>query len=128
MNKHRDCFEELARESVPLLPKRLFEGIRFGPAARYWAGNGPEWDVVALPEDKTRLLLGEVKWHEGESDVSKVEQAIQNLVKKGVPPTLNKRDLGIVHAVFMPKLSKSAAKRRYAARVVDAEQMVEVLV
>ena len=124
---YSEGFEDLAREAVPKLAGSCLDGIRFGPAGRYWAGNGPEWDVVALSEEGNHLLLGEVKWHEQNTDEQKVRAAYQSLLKKGVPAGLNKEGLQIVHAVFVSKLSDSVEKERFPFGVIEAEEMVAAM-
>ena len=47
----------LHRSDLPLAQHRPFE-----PARRYWRGNAPEYDVVALSVDDPRMLVGEAKW------------------------------------------------------------------
>jgi len=51
-------WEQLVRESVPLAG---YFGLEWGPARRWWHGNGPEIDVVAQSTDGAALLVGECK-------------------------------------------------------------------
>ncbi len=48
------AFEELCLAQVNTLGD-------WSPAARWWQGSAPEWDVVSRSPDGQRLLLGEVK-------------------------------------------------------------------
>lgn len=52
-----EAWEEICRARVPRL-----SGGAWKPAARWWKGNDPEWDVVSEAGDGSRLLLGEVQW------------------------------------------------------------------
>ncbi|MBI5529190.1 MAG: hypothetical protein HY897_22925 [Deltaproteobacteria bacterium] len=51
-----EAFEDLCRAAVPRLGDVLGAGARdgsFGPAGSFWQPGAPEWDVVALSEDKS---------------------------------------------------------------------------
>lgn len=76
------AWEELCRLAVPHLAERL--GHTFGPASRYWRGQGPEWDVVARGENDV-LLLGEAKWSPTALDTGDLLSMQQGLARKGVP-------------------------------------------
>ena len=59
------AWEELCRMAVPMLHRADIPLARLGPfepAQRYWRGNDPEHDAVALSVDGRRMLVGEVKW------------------------------------------------------------------
>jgi AAA+ ATPase superfamily predicted ATPase len=120
-------WEELCRQAVPLLAERL-GGVSYGPASRYWAGGGPEWDVVAEAVDARSLLVGEVKWIEGEPSAAAVEHAIQSLLAKGVPPVSRPGGAEVHHVVFVSRLPRR--KPRLPANnvfVVDAADVLAVL-
>ena len=62
LNVFSEQWEALVRRSLP----RFSEGplAAYGPwtrDGRFWRGGGPEWDIVALSEDRKRVLLGEAK-------------------------------------------------------------------
>ena len=57
-------WEELCRDAVPRLGAWM-------PAARWWQGNEPEWDVVAESHDRSRLLLGEARMRASQGDVER---------------------------------------------------------
>ncbi|HOU01872.1 MAG TPA: ATP-binding protein [Candidatus Cloacimonadota bacterium] len=56
-------WEELCRQSVPGLKM----GEEFGPASRWWGkgldGKPLEVDIVSESYDKTKIIVGEVKWN-----------------------------------------------------------------
>ncbi len=58
------AWEELRRQLVPQLDRRtsLARLGPWGPGIRWWMGNSPEWDLVSISQDGSRLLLGEIKW------------------------------------------------------------------
>ena len=57
-------WEELCRDVVARVGP-------WQPAARWWQGNEPEWDVVAESLDRRQLLLGEVKLRASQADVDR---------------------------------------------------------
>lgn len=123
-------FERLCREAVPFLGPistvcRALEG--FGVAGRYWEPGGPEWDVVAVDEQRGRLLLGEVKWSERPVDGRFIRRAADDLAKKGRPRRGSWAGLEIVRAVFVPRLEAAASDLPGETLVVTAGEVVEAL-
>ena len=121
-----ETFEDLCRACVPLLdPAASGLGRRgpFGPAGRRWEPGGPEWDVVALSLDGTRLLLGEVKWKDGEASARFVQRAAAELMAKGRPRHRAWQDLEVVHALFVPRLARGLGKG-LPLHVVEAPEIV----
>lgn len=98
-----EAWEDLCRKSVALLgDTRTAKKSPWLPAARYWQGKGPEWDVVSLSIDGKHGLLGEVKWSEKSFRKNELKQAADELRRKGVPPMLEKvKDL--VYCLYVPK-------------------------
>jgi AAA+ ATPase superfamily predicted ATPase len=120
-------WEELCRQAVPLLAERL-GGVEHGPARRYWAGGGPEWDVVAEAVDGSALLVGEAKWIAGEPSAAVVEQAIRGLLAKGAPPGARRAGAEVHHALFMSRLPRGKARRASShVRLIDAGDVLGAL-
>jgi len=88
------------------------------PAARYWQGRGPEWDVVSRSLDGKRGLLGEVKWSERAFRRTDLGQIADELRQKGVPPVLEKVS-EMVYCVFVPKVEEGS-REIGGTLVVDA--------
>lgn len=102
-----EAWEDLCRAAVPRLPSGLSRGWGlWGPARRYWKGNGPEWDTVALSVDGDSLLLGEVKWSERPLTASEVRDAGQVLLAKGVPPERWAQGKRVLYALFVPRVAR----------------------
>ncbi len=121
------AWEELCRQAVPFLGEQL-GGVELGPAKRYWAGGGPEWDVVAESIDGKALLVGEVKWIEGEPKTAAVEQAARSLVAKGAPPGKRSGDSTVHHAVFVPRRPRGKLRLSVPnVHVIDAADVLAVL-
>lgn len=121
------AWEELCRQAVPLLARRL-GGVEYGPAGRYWAGGMPEWDVVAESVAGDALLVGEVKLIQGEPSAAAIEQAARELMWKGVPPVKRSPGTAIHHAVFVSR--RPRGKVRLPAtnmHVLDAGDVLSVL-
>ena len=98
----------------------------FGPAARFWAGTGPEWDVVSLSVNGEMLLLGEAKWQEKEVTLSAVEKIKTELIKKGIPPIKGKKNYDITYALFVPGKPQDCRFERSGIHVFDAEDIVSL--
>jgi uncharacterized protein len=104
------AWEELCRQSVAFGGDARAALTRKGPwvpAARYWQGSGPEWDVVSRSLDGKRGLLGEVKWSERAFRRTDLSLIADGLRRKGVPPALA-RVSEVVYCVFVPKADHQA--------------------
>ena len=125
-HRHRNsleaqAWEELSRMSVPMLHRADLPLARYGPfepARRYWRGNAPEHDVVALSVDGRRVLMGEARWTAragaggAKADVNAGASALPGMA--GVEA---------VHALFVP----DAVQARAGTEVVDARTVMELL-
>jgi AAA+ ATPase superfamily predicted ATPase len=97
-----EAFEELCRKKIPRL--RRDRSGPFGPASRWWAGDEPEWDVVAESMDRRHLLLGEARFHFKPFSRAKLSSEIRELREKP-PPDLGRKYARheIVRALFVPE-------------------------
>lgn len=124
-----DAWEELCRQAVPRIHEGRSPLARFGPwkpAARYWHGNEPEWDIVAESLEGKHLLLGEAKWTETTLSEKILDQAVGGLKAKGIPSSMRGKRHQVVYALFVPRtLSKRG--RRQDAHVVDARDVLSCL-
>jgi uncharacterized protein len=107
------AWEDLCRGSVPLLSDSVLTRGPFEPAARYWRGNGPEWDVAARSLEGKTLLLGECKWLEKPATRPVLDRMYNELLRKGLPDTAAARELEVVHALFVPRARRSSGQRPY---------------
>ena len=104
-----EAWEDLCRQCIALMGSSDTPLARHGPwavARRYWRGNNPEWDVVALSLDGSRLLLGEAKWNAGPTSQKAIEAAGRELMAKGVPDIHAGEKLQVVRVLFLPELGK----------------------
>ncbi|MEO6594101.1 MAG: DUF234 domain-containing protein, partial [Planctomycetota bacterium] len=116
-------WEELCRAAIPRLGKVL--GHDFGPARRYWGGNGPEWDVVAEARNPKVHLLGEVKWSPRPATATLLGKAHAQLMERGVPPFAQGQ---VVRALFVPFLPRQRPKQLPRdVRLIDAAALLAVV-
>ena len=99
-----ECWEELCRLLLPTLDPATPLGALgpWGPASRWWRGQDPEWDLVALSLDGRRLLLGEAKLR-----VPSIAGALRSLEAR-TPPELPAalRGIPVVRALFVAEPGK----------------------
>ena len=92
-------WEELCRRAIPFM---AFEGQRFNPAARWWGngldGNPMEVDLVAESNDKSTLLLGEIKWG-AKTSIAAVQRELEQK-SKNLPFGQNRK---LIKALFLQK-------------------------
>lgn len=123
-----EAWEQLCRTATPKLTlKGLAGGVSWGPARRYWHGNGPEWDLVAHSLDGKHVLLGEVRWSERAVSERALNQAFQDLERRGtelLPASVGRRP---AHAVFVPVVSAAHKRASRPFAVVDAEDVLAAL-
>jgi uncharacterized protein len=121
-----EAWEDLCRTCVPRLPDIALEGGPWGPARRFWKGNGPEWDVVAASVDGNALLLGEVKWSERPFSQSELDEAGRRLLAKGVPGERWAEGKRLIRAVFVPAIRRTQphASGGSAIEVVTAAEVL----
>jgi hypothetical protein len=121
-------WEGLVREAIPFIDSRRMSkalSAPFMPAARYWRGSGPEWDVVSLSADRETLLLGEVKWSENPIGPKALAEAAAQLRRKGTPP-LAPAPAKLVHCLFVPRTS-GHVREVDGMTVIDAAEVLAAL-
>lgn len=99
------AWEELCRSGLPRLPtaSRLAAEGPWGPAGRWWHGNAPEWDVVALSTDRQKLLLGEAKWKPRPFTRPQIEALARALASRTEPALAKGASREkVVRALFLP--------------------------
>jgi hypothetical protein len=80
------AWEDLCRWQIPRLPAATpGQHGPWGPAARWWAGTAPEWDVVSESTTAPELLLGEVKWSPRPFGARALERARAEVARKPAP-------------------------------------------
>ena len=125
-----DAWEDLCRAALPRLPGSAPGGSGpWGPALRYWKGDGPEWDLVSASIEGEVLLLGQAKWSERPFTEAMIEEAARALLAKGTPRELWAHGKHVVHALFVPRLARMRHKPSVGSivEVLTAEHVLAAL-
>ena len=124
------AWEELCRRRLPFLsaPRPLARAGPWEPAARWWRGNEPEWDVVTRSLDGNQLLLGEAKWRRAPLGGRDLQRAAAELSARPVPSSLaSPGKAEVLRVLFVPELTDEARvllSRRPEPLVVTAEELL----
>lgn len=94
-------------------------------ARRFWHGEGPEWDIVSQTLNERCALLGEVKWSDRPFDQAKLRALTKTLLTKGVPDVKGLQDKELLHAVFVPEVTRDAPCSIDGVHVVTGNQVLE---
>jgi uncharacterized protein len=122
------AWEELCRSRISCLgpEARLGSLGPWKPAARWWKGNEPEWDLVSESLDGKRLLCGEVKWSAKPFGARALARARTELVarpKPALPPRF--ADHQEVRALFVPEIEGGRESGVEDPRVVTAQDLLQ---
>lgn len=119
-------WEELCRACVPRLHTAPTAIGGLGPwraAQRYWRGQEPEYDVVALSVDGTRALVGESKWTSSPANDRTLASLAAELRAKGGASLPIPAGVSVVYALFVPELAPGTRPPE-GIQVVDAAAVV----
>jgi AAA+ ATPase superfamily predicted ATPase len=119
-----ESWEDLCRARLPFISPRSTVGRlgRWGAASRWWKGNAPEWDLVSSTEDRSKLLLGEVKWSARSFSSSALRKEAERLAAREPPPLPTSPAREIVRALFVPEYRGET--RSLPVRVVRAADLL----
>jgi len=117
-------WKDLCRSAVPILSEK-WETI-YEPSGRFWQGQGPEWDVLSQSPDGKHFLIGEAKWTEKKPTVHWIQNTIQELKNKGIPPVKRHPHAQIHYVLFIPEKPKQL-KLPTDVRVVEAKDIIAAL-
>lgn len=125
-----EAWEVLCRRRVPVLPEtnRLGAIASWGPAARWWHGNQPEWDVASASSDGRVILLGEARWSPRPIRARDLERAIAEVAARPAPPVAALERATVVRALFVPAVDRAAegpARGDTGGMVVTARDLLE---
>lgn len=122
-----DAWEYMCRLSVPCLHNidALSAFGPWGPAGRYWKGNGPEFDIVSLSMDGTSLLLGEVKWSATPFTSRQLEQVQKELFSKGIPKEHWSKNKQVVYALFVPDIADVDLSKNNLIHVIKGKDVLD---
>ncbi len=125
-----EAWEELCRQAIARIHEGRSPLAHYGPwkpAARYWHGNEPEWDIVTESLDGRQLLLGEVKWADKPVSEKALCQGVDDLRAKGIPSGMRGKGLQTVHVLFVPRAPSGRQRQRDAHVVIDARDVLSCL-
>lgn len=121
------AWEELCRQRISRVRAggELGRLGPWGPAARWWRGAAPEWDVVSESTSGGCLLLGEAKWKRRPMSGKALERAAGELMAKE-PPMLGAKYEGheVVRALFVPEIEQGTVVEPLGVAVVTASDLV----
>jgi hypothetical protein len=122
------AWEDLCRSRVPQLAEDdLAARGPWKPAARWWKGNEPEWDLVSESLDGRSLLLGEVKWSAKPFGAKALARARAELAARPRPALPTRfDDHETVRALFAPELEPGAELSDQEPRVVVAQNLLQL--
>ncbi len=117
-------WEALCRTAAPNLAGAApdaEEKTPWRPAARWWHGQAPEWDVVLATADDRRGAVGEVKWSEKPFDDAALARIVREMARRPLPPGLPN---DVTRLLFVPSVGKQTAPVHNGVRVVDAASVL----
>ena len=118
-------WEELCREAIPRLSSSW--GKLYEPAGRFWHGKGPEWDILSQSHDQKHFLIGEAKWSSKAATPSWVQQQLEELMTKGIPPVQRQEKALIEYALFCPEFPQNF-KAPQNVRLISVQEVLKALV
>ncbi len=124
-----ETWEELCRQMIGQVEAKSCPLSQHGPwkpAARYWRGNEPEWDVVAESLSGETLLLGEVKYSDSPFTEASLKKHLKAVIAKGIPPHITIGRKNIIHALFIPETTVRS-KEKQGVYLVTAQDVVASL-
>lgn len=118
-------WEDLCRKAFLNLPK-LPKGNWSAPA-RYWHGNGPEWDLISTSLDTNSIIIGECKWFTGKITSSLIQSTIQKLIQKGIPPVSSAPFSSTYFYLFIPEIPEEKIDLPKNVRLIDAKTVIKAI-
>ncbi len=113
-----NAFEELCLREV----RKLGEWL---PAARWWQGSEPEWDVVSANSDLNQVLLGETKAWRKAATLEALRPEVRRLRARPLPPVAAlKTAPEVTWALFVPHVAPRVPRVIDGVRIVTLEELV----
>lgn len=126
--------KELLATQFPMLVGSAFEELclmhtsalgDWLPAARWWQGSEPEWDVVSTSADGKRLLLGEAKAWRKPATISMLQPEVRRLRARALPRLeVLSRSPQIEWTLFVPALAPRTPKELEGVRIVTLAELI----
>lgn len=95
------------------------------PAARWWQGSEPEWDVVSASPDGQRLLLGEAKAQRKVASLEAIKLEARRL-RSRPPPRVSGMQVApeVTWTLFVPQVPARMPKTIDGVRVVTFDELI----
>ncbi len=90
-------------------------------ARRWWQGNAPEWDLIATPENKGPIIVGEAKWSDTPFSTKKLEELAAVLLRRPLPPEVQG---DVRHVLFIPSTAANQTVTANGVHLVDARMII----
>ena len=121
------AWEELCRAALGGLnhPAALAKGGPWESAARWWKGNAPEWDVVALSADRSQVFLGEAKWSRrpiAKAKLDRMQAALMSRPRPGLGAAYSRASEQRV--LFVPQVTSRTRAARGGPIIVTAKDLI----
>lgn len=117
-------WEDLSRRAVAALSADTGVDCDWHPAARWWRGDAPEWDVVSVSTDGKCALVGEVKWSDSPFSSKEICTIGRSLLTRELPPGLPDE---IHRLVFVPSAKGTSDLTNAEWRLMDATSVLSGL-
>jgi hypothetical protein len=120
-------WEDLCRRCLPYLTQKTRLRLKgpWGPPARWWRADEPEWDIVTESLDGKRLLLAEAKWSGRPLSERSLEREIHALAQRPLPALPSAyRDRTFLRVLFVPELARGVSKPGKGPIVVTASDIL----
>ena len=100
------------------------------PAARWWRGNAPEWDLVSTSFDGEHVVLGEAKWRDRPVPRAELERLAGALGQRPIDalPAPLRRAGTLTRVLFVPETEDPDARQVGGVRVVCAAEVLGLAV
>ncbi len=127
------------REAKPALVSRVWEQLArtafsklagddatpgWLPAARWWQGSAPEWDLVSASTDGRKGALGEVKWSAKPFDQDSIRTLVRTLSGRPIPHGMPSE---VQRFVIVPAVADGTDRLCEGVQIITADQVFSVL-
>ena len=95
------------------------------PAARWWKGNLPEWDLVSTSRDGRSVLLGEAKAWKRRATVDALRPEVRRIRARAIPRWSSMHPAPELHwALFVPEVAPRVPRMIDGVRIVTLEELL----
>lgn len=119
------AWEDLCRRCIASIQRGAVAASGpWRPAARYWHGVDPEWDLVADAVEGSRVLAGESWFSARPVGTEVLHREAMRLASRSLPSST--RDREIVRALFVPAVTPGAPRVVGGVHVVTLADLIAI--